>query len=89
MTPKDREKRWIKQKGCRNAARMWREDMGMWVVVPMNIDKPFTYVTPKWEAKKVYFKKTKMKPIVFKSSPEQKARFTESLATNTPKQGKK
>ena len=62
MTPKDREKRWIKQKGCRNAARMWREDLGMWVVVPMNIDKSFTFVTPKWEAKKVSLRRSTNTP---------------------------
>lgn len=70
MKPKDREKRWVKDKGCKNCARMWREDMGMWVIVPMNPDKEFKHEIPEWKPKKIV-KKVK---IVFKSSEAQKAR---------------
>ena len=70
--PVNREKRWLKQKGCKNAARMWREDMKMWVVVPMDPEKPFSYIAPEWRPRKVVFKR--MKPVIFKSSPEQKKR---------------
>jgi len=71
----DREKRWIKTKGSRNAARMWREDLGMWVYVPMNPDKDFNIVPPKMGGKKVILRKFKQfEPIVIKSSPEQKKR---------------
>lgn len=41
------EKRWVRLKGCKNVAKMWREDMGMWVIVPMVPEKEFKYTTPK------------------------------------------
>lgn len=43
--PKDGEKRWIRRKGCKNAAKQWRQDLQMWVVVPMVIGKPVSFVT--------------------------------------------
>lgn len=50
---KDGEKRWIKRKGCRNAAKMWivrgtdedGEEYGEWMVVPMIPGKLFRYIT--------------------------------------------
>lgn len=51
--PKDREKRWVRLKGCKNVAKMWRADMGMWVIVPMVPEKEFKYVSPKREITKV------------------------------------
>ena len=72
MTPKDREKRWVREKGSKNCARMWREDFGMWVICPMNPDKEMKYITPVWEPREVAF--GKVKKIVFKSSEAQKKR---------------
>ena len=75
MLPVDREKRWLKLKGCRNAARMWRADLDMWVFVPMNPDKDFKIVPPKFEPRKIVFKKhVQFEPFIIKSSPEQKKR---------------
>jgi len=70
-SPVDREKRWLKLKGCRNAARMWRSDLNMWVFVPMNPDKDFKIVPPKFEPRKIVFSKPQFKPFIIKSSPEQ------------------
>jgi len=79
--PVDREKRWLKEKGCKNVARMWREDMNMWVVVPMKDGVEMKYVTPEWEPHEVAL--GRVKKIVFKSSPEQKARW-QALKQQTP-----
>lgn len=51
--PKHLEKRWVRLKGCKNVAKMWREDLGMRVIVPMVPEKEFKYVTPKREIEKV------------------------------------
>ena len=71
--PKDREKRWLKEKGCKNCARMWREDMRMWVIVPMKEGVEMKYMTPVWEPHEVAF--GRVKKMVFKSSEAQKARW--------------
>lgn len=52
-TPIHGEKRWVRTKGAKNCAKMWREDMQMWVIVPMVIGKEVKYETPKREIEKV------------------------------------
>jgi hypothetical protein len=52
-TPKHGEKRWVRTKGAKNCAKMWREDMGMWVIVPMVPEREFKYVTPPVSMEKV------------------------------------
>ena len=71
--PVDREKRWLKEKGCKNVARMWREDLGMWVITPMVVGEEFKYQTPERKPEKVYLKRHKR--ITFKMSEAQKARW--------------
>lgn len=75
--PVDREKRWLREKGCKNVARMWRADLGMWTIVPMFIDREFHYETPVWEPREVAMGGPK---ITFKMSEAQKKRFRDSPA---------
>ena len=72
MKPIDREKRWVKTKGSRNAAKMWREDLGMWVYVPMYEDRDFNIVYP--EMKVSSTPKPAFEPYVINSSEKQKER---------------
>jgi hypothetical protein len=69
---------------------MWREDLNMWVMVPMHPDEDFNIVVPPAKQKKVILRSfPKFEPIVFKSSPEQKSRFTASVPKNIPTPKKK
>ena len=52
------EKRWVRLKGCKNVARMWRSDLGVWVIVPMVLEKDFKYVPPEPNLEKVTMKKS-------------------------------
>lgn len=80
----DREKRWLKEKGCKNVARMWRADLGMWTIVPMREGKEFHYETPVWEPREVAL--GKMKKITFKMSDSQKARWQSSQPQKSHKE---
>lgn len=68
--PNRGEKRWVKRKGCKNCAKQWVIDYiddegveyGTWLIVPMVVGKPFTYVTKEFnliqqKIENVYFNK--------------------------------